>query len=122
LPTTIAGRTISARPPSSIAALVVTLPIATRSGGHTSDASPNPNNPTPPQTMPLRLASRAPSSRAVSFCAAPSSVRARLSSRSTTAIGALSTNAVAGAAPPSGPAAVPGGAGGGSSREPAGTV
>ena len=48
------------------------------------------------QTMPLRLESLAPSSRAVSFCAAPSSVRARVSSRSTTGIGELRRKAVDG--------------------------
>ncbi len=40
--------------------------------------------------MALRLTSLGPSSRTVSFCAAPSSVRARISSRSTTGIDALS--------------------------------
>ena len=43
--------------------------------------------------MPLRLASFALNSRAVSFCAAPSSVLARVSSCSTTGIGALTTTA-----------------------------
>src|SRR5208283_3180486 len=58
--------------------LVVTLPIISLRGGYTSDARPNTKRPTPTQTMPLRLESLAPSSRAVSFCAAPSSVRARV--------------------------------------------
>ena len=78
-----------ATPPSISAALVVTLPMIALNGGHTSVARPNTNRPTPTQTMPLRLDNLAPSSRAVSFCAAPSSVRARISSRSTTGIGAL---------------------------------
>src|ERR1019366_6140001 len=38
LPTTRVGRTIRAMPPSMSAALVVTLPITTLSGGHTSEA------------------------------------------------------------------------------------
>ena len=49
------------------------------------EASPNKNMATPTHTMPLRLASLALNSRAVSFCAAPSSVLARVSSCSTTA-------------------------------------
>src|ERR1019366_5925469 len=89
LPTTRLGRTMRARPPSSRAALVVTLATTTLRGGYTSDARPNTNRATPTQTMPLRLESLAPSSRAVSFWAAPSSVRAWVSSRSTTGIGAL---------------------------------
>ncbi len=52
-------------------------------------ARPNTNMATPTQTMPLRLDSFAPSSRAVSFCAAPSSVfsplRALISSVTTSA-------------------------------------
>ena len=85
-----------ARPPSISAALVVTLATTTLRGGYTSDARPNTNRPTPTQTMPLRLASLAPNSRAVSFCAAPSSVPARVSSRSTTGIGALRMKLVEG--------------------------
>src|ERR1035437_6582906 len=50
------------------------------------DANPNRNMTTPTHTMPLRLASFALNSRAVSFCAAPSSVLARVSSCSTTGI------------------------------------
>ena len=53
---------------------------------------PNRNTTTPTYTMPLRLASFALNSRAVSFCAAPSSLLARVSSCSVTGIGALINN------------------------------
>ena len=57
------------------------------------DARPKTNIATPTHTMPFKLASFALSSRAVSFCAAPNSVLARVSSRSTTGIGALTITA-----------------------------
>src|SRR5438067_8962751 len=75
---------MSATPPRVIAALVVTLPMMALSGGQTNDVTPRTNRATPTQTMLLRLESFAPSSRAVSFWAAPSSVWARVSSRSVT--------------------------------------
>src|ERR1035441_5259890 len=76
LPTTRVGRTIRAMPPSVNAAQVVTLPMINLSGGYTSDPRPNTNRPTPTQTIPLRLESLAPNSRAVSFWAAPNSAAA----------------------------------------------
>ena len=71
-------------PPRVIAALVVTLPMMAFNGGQAKEARPKANITTPIQTRPLRLESFAPSSRAVSFWAAPSSVWARVSSRSVT--------------------------------------
>src|SRR6266446_5851296 len=73
---------MSATPPKVIAALVVTLPMMALSGGQANDATPRTKRATPTQTVLLRLESFAPSSRAVSFWAAPSSVWARVSSRS----------------------------------------
>src|SRR5882672_12396319 len=83
-PTSSVGRIMSATPPRVMAALVVTLPMMALSGGQANDATPKTNRATPTQTMLLRLESFAPSSRAVSFWAAPSSVLARASSRSVT--------------------------------------
>src|ERR1043166_1289343 len=88
LPTMSVGRTMSARPPRMMATLVVMLPIMARSGGDARGAMPKMKSRTPTQTMPFRLAGFAPISRAVSFWAAPSSVAARVSSRSVTGMGA----------------------------------
>ena len=54
-------------PPTVIATLVVTLPMMSFSGGWNSVAKPKRNNATPTHTIPLRLASFALNSRAVSF-------------------------------------------------------
>src|SRR5207249_2300896 len=75
-----------ARPPRVIAALVVTLPMMAFSGGQANDARPKTNMARPTQTIPLRLASLAPTSRAVSFWAAPRTVVARDCSKSVTTI------------------------------------
>jgi hypothetical protein len=70
-PTTNVGNTISANPPTIIATLVVTLPTITRSGGYTKVPIPPMKSTTPTHTIPFKLESFAPISRAVSFCAAP---------------------------------------------------
>src|SRR6266404_9603435 len=72
-PTTRVGRIVRATPPRVIAALVVMLPIMALRGGQANEATPKTKRATPTQTMLLRLESFAPSSRAVSFWAAPNS-------------------------------------------------
>src|SRR6266704_3320976 len=88
-PTSRVGKIMRATPPRVIAALVVTLPMIAFSGGQANEATPKTKRAMPTQTMLLRLESLAPSSRAESFWAAPSSVWARVSSRSVRRIGVM---------------------------------
>jgi len=88
-PTIKLGRETRARPPAAIAALVVMLPMTTFRGDQKAEAIPKINMTAPTQTIPFRLESLAANSRPLSFWAAPSSVLARVSSRSETRKGVM---------------------------------